>query len=104
MSRLTKLALRTCATLTMVAILGALWFLTVWQGWILLERHVARRFLSLPSDPVRTLATFNVVSILLAMSPWAALTVWVTGCWKANGSMRSIRRAAKSTPQWRLTP
>jgi hypothetical protein len=74
-SNLTRQTLRTFAALAALAILGALWFLVVAQGWILLERSLAPRFLLLPWDPVRSLATFNVVTIVLAMSPWAVLCV-----------------------------
>ena len=63
---------------------GALWFIAGIDGALFLAPWWLAHFRGKPWNPVGILATFNSVTIVLFMLPWAALCAW--GCWIVEGA------------------
>jgi hypothetical protein len=78
------LALGSLACLFGLALRGALWMIAMLNGFALIYRWWRSQFINLPWDPIIVLRSFDTITLVLMMTPWALLISYVY--WKPEGA------------------
>ncbi len=78
------LALLSILALVALIVSGAMWFIAMMNGVLVLVPWWLSHFRDLPWNPIGILATFNSIVVVLLMLPWATLCAW--GCWIVEGA------------------
>ncbi|HUA33915.1 MAG TPA: hypothetical protein VMA09_09950 [Candidatus Binataceae bacterium] len=80
------IALAAISLLALIALagVGAVWFAAMLYGLIPLGTRLLKAALNLPSNPVRSFATLDMLTLIVMMSPWAAIAARVY--WSVEGA------------------